>query len=120
MPAKYTIDPQQRLVTSVLWGAVSEDEVHDHNVRLRADPLFDPSYRQIADMSGITEIRVGSGMINQTSHDNFFRPGARRAFVAESDAVFGMARMFATQAEAQGQTIAVFRQRKAAEEWLGG
>lgn len=69
-------------------------------------------------MSGITEIRVGTRMINETAQDQFFTPGTRRAFVAETDAVFGMARMFALQAEGLGQTIEVFRDRKKAEEWL--
>jgi hypothetical protein len=118
VPAKYTIDQDERLVTSVLWGPVSEDEVHDHNRRLRSDPLFDPSYRQLADMSGITEVLVSTGMIRETSQDPFFKPGAPRAFVAASDGVFGMARMFASHAEGLGQTIEVFRDRPSAEAWL--
>ena len=118
MPVSYDIDKKQRLVTSRLWGPVTEDEVHDHNSRLRNDPAFDPGYRQFVDLTGITEIRVGTGMISETAHDQFFSPGTRRAFVASSDATFGMARMFALQAEGLGQTIEVFRDRKKAEEWL--
>jgi hypothetical protein len=98
---------------------VTEDEVYDHNKRLRTDPKFDPSYRQLADMTGITEVRVGTGMINETALDQFFHPGTRRAFVASSDATFGMARMFALRAEGLGQRIEVFREREKAEEWLG-
>jgi hypothetical protein len=120
LPAVYEIDQKQRLVTSRLWGAVTEDEVHDHNRRLRTDPKFDPSYRQLADMTGLTEIIVGSKMINETALDQFFNPGVRRAFVASTDAVFGMARMFALQSEGLGQTIEVFRDRKKAEAWLRG
>ena len=119
MPASYAIDPQQRLVTSLLWGAVTEDEVRDHNRRLRTDPAFDPDYRQLADMTGITEVIVGKEMINETSIDQFFNPGTRRAFVASSDATFGMARMFALQAEGLGQTIEVFRDIGRARSWLG-
>ena len=119
MPATYTIDHTQRLVTSRLWGPVTDGEVHGHNQQLRTDPLFDPSYSQLADMSEVTEIRVGTGTINETSQDQFFDPGSRRAFVAVSDAVFGMARMFALQAERLGQTIEVFRDKRAAEHWLG-
>jgi hypothetical protein len=119
LPASYDIDPKQRLVISRLWGPVTEEEVHDHNRRLRADPEFNPSYIQLADMTGITEIRVSTNMINQTALDQFFTPGTRRAFVASDDATFGMARMFALQAEGLGQTIEVFRDRGKAEEWLG-
>jgi hypothetical protein len=53
VPATYAIDPKQKLVTSRLWGAVTEDEVYDHNRRLRTDPAFDPGYRQRVDMTGI-------------------------------------------------------------------
>ena len=119
MPISYDIDPKQRLVTSLLWGPVTEEEVHGHNRQLRTDPNFDPSYRQLCDMTGVTEIIVGTKMINETSLDQFFNPGTRRAFVASNDGVFGMARMFALRAEGLGQTIEVFRDRDKAEEWLG-
>jgi hypothetical protein len=38
--------------------------------------------------------------------------------VANSDASFGMARMYAISSEADGQTIQVFRDMSAAEAWL--
>ena len=119
MPTSYDIDPKHGLITSRLWGPVTEDEVHDHNARLRSDPSFVSNYRQLVDMTGVTEIRVGTGMINSTSLDQFFAPGTRRAFVASTDAVFGMARMFALRAEGLGQVIEVFRDMGKAKEWLG-
>ncbi|HEV7838142.1 MAG TPA: hypothetical protein VGO75_08770 [Gemmatimonadaceae bacterium] len=119
LPASYKIDKEKRLVTSVIWGPVSEDEIHEHNRRLRTDPQFDPSYRQLAQMSGVTEILVGTRLINETALDQFFAAGTRRAFVASTDAVFGMARMFALKAEGLGQTIEVFRDEDEADRWLG-
>jgi len=119
MPISYAIDPKQRLVTTRAWGVVTEDEVREHNQTLRVDPAFDPSYRQLADMVAVTESRVGPKWINQASADNFFDPGARRAFVASTDANFGMSRKFALQAEAHGQTIQVFRDMASAKKWLG-
>lgn len=119
MPTSYTIDSKHRLITSRIWGAVTEEEIHDHNTRLRNDPEFVANYRQLVDLTGITEVRVGTGMINSTSLDQFFAPGTRRAFVASSDGVFGMARMFALRAEGLGQVIEVFRDLGKAQEWLG-
>jgi hypothetical protein len=119
LPISYSIDPKRRLVTSHLSGAVQEDEVHEHNRTLRTDPAFDPSYRQLIDLTGLTEILVGTRTINETAHDQFFKPGTRRAFVATSDAAFGLARMFALRADRDGQTIEVFRDMKLAEAWLG-
>ncbi len=106
-------------MTSRISGAVTDTEIFAHNEKLRSDPRFDPSYRQLVDMTGVTEIRVSTSTINETSLDQFFSPGTRRAFVATDDAVFGMARMFALRAEGLGQTIQVFREEGRAREWLG-
>lgn len=106
-------------MTSRFWGTVTDEEVHEHNQKLRNDPNFDPHFRQLADLSGVTDIKVGTKTIKATSLDQFFAPGSRRAFVAASDGAYGMARMFALQAEGQGQTIEVFRDLREAEDWLG-
>lgn len=101
-----------------IWGAATEDEILDHGQRLRNDPQFCPSFRQLVDMRGLTEIRVRSQMIMDASRNQFFSPGVRRALVASSDASFGMARMYAIASEGEGQTIEVFRDIGAAESWL--
>jgi hypothetical protein len=119
MPISYVIDAHRALVTTRCCGAVTDQEVLDHNQNLRTDPEFDSGYRQLVDMTGITELRISTNLINATAIDQFFEPGTRRAIVASSDAVFGMARMFALRAENVGQTIEVFRQSATAEEWLG-
>jgi len=119
MPISYTIDPINRLVTTRLWGVSTEDEVRRHNMQLRTDPEFNPDYRQLADMTELTESRVSVNMINEQSADQFFNPGTPRAFVAPIDAVFGIARKFALQSEAHGQTIQVFRDMESAKQWLG-
>jgi hypothetical protein len=67
----------------------------------------------------VTEIVVTTSMINETSLDQFFEPGTRRAMVAVDDAVYGMARMFALRAESVGQTIQIFRDAERARDWLG-
>jgi hypothetical protein len=119
LPASYEIDPQRRLITSRLWGAVTDVEVYDHNRQLRSDPKFNPTYKQLTDLTGVTDIAVTTSMINETSLDQFFEPGTRRAIVASTDGVFGMARMFALRAESVGQTIQVFREMDKARDWLG-
>lgn len=119
MPITYTIDREKKLVLTRIWGAATEGDVAEHNRSLRIDPQFDPHYRQLADITGITELLVSTRVVQETAHDQYFAPGVRRAFVASDDAAFGMARMFALHAEGLGQTIQVFRDRAAAEEWLG-
>jgi hypothetical protein len=119
MPVTYAIDPVKRLVVSQISDPATENEVHEHNRRLRTDPLFDPSYQQLADMTGVTQLLVSTVTVRETALDSFFAPGVRRAFVATSDGTFGMARMFALHAESLGQVVEVFRDRGEAEAWLG-
>ncbi len=119
MPITYKIDPQQNLVVTSIWGPATETEVAEHNRSLRTDPQFDPHFRQLTDMSGVTALLVSTKVIEETAHDQYCAPGVRRAFVASDDAAFGLARMFALHSEAMGQTIHVFRDRATAEEWLG-
>ncbi|MFL5544798.1 MAG: hypothetical protein ACJ792_08825 [Gemmatimonadaceae bacterium] len=119
MPISYDIDGKQRLVISRLSGVVTNDEVYNHNKRLRTDPQFDPNYRQLIDLTGITEVRIDTSTVTASAQDQYFTPGARRAFIASTDVTFGLARMFALRAEASGHTIEVFRERRQAEDWLG-
>lgn len=119
LPAKYSIDVERRLVISRAWGTMTDKDVREHNRALRSDPLFDPNYNQLVDMSGITEDLVDIRTKRETSYDQFFAPGVRRAWVTSEDYTFGMARMYAIAAENQGQTIGVFRAISEAEAWLG-
>ena len=119
-PANYLRNrPRTKTRNYPYLGPATEDKVAAHNRSLRTDPQFDPHFRQLTDITGITEIRVSTKVIQETAHDQYFAPGVRRAFVACDDAAFGMARMFALHAESVGQTIHVFRDRASAEAWLG-
>jgi hypothetical protein len=106
------------MVMSRVWGTVTNDEVDEHNRRLRADPLFDPTYRQLADMSEVTLNLVSADNVQETARDQYFAPGTRRALVVSDDTTFGLCRMYATYAESLGQVLSVFRERKEAEAWL--
>ena len=119
MPATYSIDVSRKLIISRAWGAITNDDVREHARMLRADPLFDPSYRQLLDMSGITEDLVDFSTKQEASYNQIFAPGVRRAWVSSADYPYAMARMYAIAAEAQGQVIGVFREMSEAEEWLG-
>ena len=106
-------------MTTLIWGVATDDDVLGHNQRLKTDPQFDSTYRQLADMSGITAIKVSTDTINAISRSNLFTPGTQRAFVSSTDAVFGLLRKYELQSESEGQTVRVFRDRKEAETWLG-
>ena len=119
LPATYSIDVERKLVISRAWGTITDDDVREHARKLRSDPLFDPTYRQLVDMCDITKDLVDTSTKQEASQDQLFVPGVRRAWVASADYQYGMARMYAIAAERQGQAIGVFRARREAEEWLG-
>jgi hypothetical protein len=119
LPATYSIDVERKLVISRAWGAITDDDVREHARLLRADPLFDPTYSQLLDMTGITKDLVHTNTKQESSYGQLFDRGVRRAWVASTDYTFGMARMYAVAAERLGQTIGVFRNRSEAEKWLG-
>ena len=119
MPATYAIDAERKLVFSRIWGSPTEEEILDHGRRLRADPRFQPDFRQLLDMSELKEILISTQSVRHAARDQLFSAGVRRALVAHSDAAFGMARMYALASEVEGQTIEVFREFCAAEAWLG-
>jgi hypothetical protein len=98
---------------------MTDADVRGHRRALRGDPLFDRTYRELIDMSGITEDLVDLGTKQEISQDQLFAPGVRRAWVAPDDYPFAMARMYSVAAERQGQSIGVFRTRREAEAWLG-
>lgn len=118
MPVSYAIDRKRKLVTTTLWGVVTDDEVLDHNQRLRTDPAFDPGYRQLVHMTAITESRVTTNLINETSAASssiqaLGGPSLRRAIRYS-----GWRGSTRCRRKAIGQTIQVFRDLGKAEEWL--
>ena len=119
MPATYAIDAERKLVLSRIWGTPTDEEILAHGQRLRADPGFRPHFRQLLDLTELKAITISSQKVRQASRDQFFAPGVRRALVANSDATFGMARMYALASQAEGQTVEVFREFDAATAWLG-
>ena len=72
MPAKYAIDRERKLIISSAWGTMTDDDVLEHHRSLRTDPDFDPTFRQLIDMSGITEDRVAVTTKELVSRDQIF------------------------------------------------
>jgi hypothetical protein len=118
MSMSYRIDPQRRLVLTRGWGVLSAQELLDITSQILVDPRFDPTYRSLGDLREVTQIDMDTLATAHTAATPLFLPGTRRAIVATSDAVFGMARMFASFAERAGQEVRVFRELHHAEAWL--
>ena len=117
MPGSYLIDVSAGIVYSRKWGVLTDEHIVAHAATLRADPRFDPGFRQIADFRELTELRVSSEGLRDVARQNPFRRDARRAFVVTSDEVFGLARMFGAYTDSNDQ-FRVFRAIEPAFEWI--
>jgi hypothetical protein len=119
MSITYSIDQERHLVRSRGWGVISTEDLNDWIGSLLADRLFRADFRSLIDLSLVTDITVDAVALARAASTPLFDPGVRRAIVATSDSVFGVARMFASYAERIGQVLMVFRELWLAEEWLG-
>jgi hypothetical protein len=119
MPVTYTIDPTRRQITCAGYGIMTKDELDAHIQRLQADPAFNRQYRQFWDLTDVIRIELTFPEMMWLAEKNIFAPTTPRAFLAPTDATFGIARMFEMLREARGETgIRIFRERAEALAWL--
>jgi hypothetical protein len=119
MPASYSIDRERRLVVSRRWGVLTDEDLQDDYAHLAADPAFDPSFRQLIDLSEVTQVHITPAVVALTGGSKLFDPSAPRAFVAPSELQYDMARLYTIRAQLVGQTVQAFRSEADAREWLG-
>jgi hypothetical protein len=119
MPASYRLDLANRVVWSRAWGVVTDEELDAHSRALLTDPRFEPSFRQLQDLTDVTDPRVTPAGLLLLAQINPFGKHARRAALAASDVVFGLARMHEQLRNESGDELRVFRDRADALAWLG-
>jgi len=119
MPGSYLIDGERRIVFSRGWGVLTDDEILSHAKTLRADPRFDPGFRQLLDFLGVSEILVTSAGISTLARHNPFRRDSRRAVIVPTDEAFGLTRMFSLYTDADPSQFGIFRTTGPALEWIG-
>ncbi len=119
MPASHRIDPGQHLVVRVFEGVVTDDDLLRDTEALRSAPDYKPEYRQLIDARGVERADVSTQVIRDLARASPGAADARRAFVAASDLVFGLARMFEIQRADAPEEVRVFRDMDEARAWLG-
>ena len=119
MPAKYWMDVPLRLVRTHEWGVLTDQDLRELYEQIRTDPAFEPSFRQLCDLREVTSITTSADTLRSLAQNQIFSPGARRAFVVGRAVDFGLARLFQTYSEVEGQTVEIFRDMIDAERWLG-
>ena len=119
MPCSYLIDLERSLVFSRGWGVFTDDELLWHGKTLRADPRFDPGFRQIVSFLDVTEVRVTAEGVRTLAQINPFHKDSRRAIVVPSDLIFGLTRMFEAHTNSDQEQFRIFRALGPAFEWVG-
>lgn len=84
LPATYRLDLAHRLVWSRGWGQLQNEELAAHSRTLRGDPRFDPSFRQLQDLTAVTAFDLTPAGLQIVAWLNPFGVGARRAVVVPS------------------------------------
>jgi hypothetical protein len=118
MALTYLIDRARGIVRSRGVGVITTRELQDFYSRLLTDRWFDSKYRSLGDLREVTEVAVDAFGLAEAAAVPVFAEGTRCALVATGDAVYGMARAYASYNERMGRTIRVFRAMDLAEAWL--
>ena len=122
MPMHFKVDLELGIVVTSVEGDVSDEDVIRHAQALLADPAVH-GLNELLDVSGREEISVSTGTVKAAARllrergEN--RPGGRLAILADSDPVFGMARLYQAHRDHPHGEIGVFRDRRKALDWLG-
>jgi hypothetical protein len=121
MPCRYVIDAAHGLVITSGWDRVTFADIKAHQDRLANDPDFDPEFNQFVDGTAVTALDISTEEAKLIASRRFFSPRARRAILASSLPILGMARVMQTytQMAKDREHVAVFHQRDAALKWLG-
>jgi hypothetical protein len=118
MPAHFSLDAEKHLVSVRFGSEVTVQDVIQYLQSLKADPLFEPTYNELVDLTDVktSEVDFQSAMMLAHSLDPFSSK-ARRAFAAPRPAIFGIVRMYEL-ARGEDGSIAAFHAMGEAKLWL--
>lgn len=121
MPCSYVIDKKRHLVVSTAWGCLTVEEMRLHDDQLRNDSDFSPEFSQLADGTKIERILGSGNEVKSAVSWSPFSETSKRAFLAPTPYIFGMARMATSYIEASGapSQVGVFDDLDSALKWLG-
>ncbi len=122
MPIEFRILGDARRILTRCFGHLEGVHLLEYYRSLTADPLYDPTFDELFDLSDVDEVDVTSNDLRKLSHAT--RVGGRQgrgvrvAIVAPEDLEFGLSRMYeAFQAESANE-MRVFRDPDEATKWI--
>ena len=120
MPFSYVVHKEYRLIVSIGSDCVTFSEIKTRQDQTKTDPDFNPEFNQIVDLRGVTHFDMSSEQAKALARRMIFATTSKRAFVAVSPAIFGVARMWEifTEMSDHPSEIRVFYDLPAALTWL--
>lgn len=116
----YEVFSEERLVSVKFDKALSLSDIENYAEALRMDPLFDPRFSEIVDLTGVEEIRIeASHAMELADKIDPFSLSAKRAFVVRSEAQLHAARLHQLLRGAV-KNIQIFTSVTDARTWLAG
>jgi hypothetical protein len=116
-PVDYVLDVERRLVSVTFRNKVTASDIASYARSLRANPLFDPDFSEIADVSEVEKLDIkAEDFIRLADEIDPFSPEAKRAFVARDSVQNHAARMHKIL-RAQ-RNISIFSSVEAARLWI--
>jgi hypothetical protein len=97
---------------------ITDWELTTYARALRADPRFDPSFRQLVDLRGVEAFDLTIHGVRELASLNPFAATARRAVIVRDDCAFGMVRMYQSCLP-NAESLLVCRDMRDAIEWIG-
>jgi hypothetical protein len=115
MPARYRIYPEAAFVHTESEGVLTGAEMIAHAEALARDPVFAPSFAQLADFRAVTQFSARGPEMRRLAAANPFATNARRVGLVGSDVSYGMLRMYQMMTDTEESGTLVTRDE--AEAW---
>jgi hypothetical protein len=124
MAILFTLNESHGLFISSWLGTISDADLIPAYERLFATEGWKPGFNEIADvreadMAGVTSKGMRQLAMMVESYLRGRCEGFKTAVVAHEDLPFGMARIYAALSDQSPESVRVFRDLKAALEWIG-
>jgi hypothetical protein len=115
--SNYVLDPKKRYVSVRFQKKVRARDIESYAASLRANPLFDPDFSEVVDLSEVEELDLNAEeFIRLADEVDPFSLQAKRAFVVRNEIQHHAARMhkiLRTQ-----RNFSIFQSLEDARQWL--
>jgi len=116
----YTIDATEKVVLVAFAGEIEDADLIEIGPATKARPLFDPSFSELVDFSGVTGGTVSMFAIRTLARrTSIYNRNSKHIVIAPQPHVFGLTRMFQVFAEETRPNLVVVHTLEEARKCLG-